>query len=351
MLSTSTKSAPQIAQRVYEPLPACAFLILAGLYHSPSLPLHDAVHAHRATPAASHPSSSNNGLGLGLFHDVGAAGGASSAAALRAPWSFIVPPPPPSSSSSKISLGNLNSTGCMEQLLVHCANAIEANDATMTQQILWVLNNIAPPDGDSTQRLTAARLPLRSGDPRVPHRRVQGRRHGRRGGRRRRGARVAARAPVHPVELAGFVDLTPVAPVRVCRGERGHRGGVRGVPRGARGGARHHALHADPHPHRHAGHPARGPAHPAAHRRRLAGVLWRGGQHGAAAGARRVVRRAGARLVGFARWSRNVAMDFRVVPASPADAFANLNGPAPPAAADDHGLGRGSHSSSSEALV
>ncbi|XP_021274420.1 scarecrow-like protein 32 isoform X3 [Herrania umbratica] len=46
----------------------------------------------------------------------------------------------------------------MEQLLVHCANAIESNDATLAQQILWVLNNIAPPDGDSNQRLTCAFL-------------------------------------------------------------------------------------------------------------------------------------------------------------------------------------------------
>lgn len=46
----------------------------------------------------------------------------------------------------------------MEQLLVHCANAIETNDATLTQQILWVLNNIAPPDGDSNQRLTCGFL-------------------------------------------------------------------------------------------------------------------------------------------------------------------------------------------------
>lgn len=45
---------------------------------------------------------------------------------------------------------------CMEQLLVHCANAIESNDVTLAQQILWVLNNIAPPDGDSNQRLASA---------------------------------------------------------------------------------------------------------------------------------------------------------------------------------------------------
>ncbi|KAG2719743.1 hypothetical protein I3760_02G004300 [Carya illinoinensis] len=56
------------------------------------------------------------------------------------------------------SLGSFGDANCMEQLLVHCANAIESNDATLAQQILWVLNNIAPPDGDSNQRLTCGFL-------------------------------------------------------------------------------------------------------------------------------------------------------------------------------------------------
>ncbi|GAV58722.1 GRAS domain-containing protein [Cephalotus follicularis] len=55
-------------------------------------------------------------------------------------------------------LGSFGDANCMEQLLVRCANAIESNDATLAQQILWVLNNIAPPDGDSNQRLTSAFL-------------------------------------------------------------------------------------------------------------------------------------------------------------------------------------------------
>ncbi|CAK9186276.1 unnamed protein product [Ilex paraguariensis] len=55
-------------------------------------------------------------------------------------------------------LGNVGNANYMEQLLVHCANAIESNDATLAQQILWVLNNIAPPDGDSNQRLTCGFL-------------------------------------------------------------------------------------------------------------------------------------------------------------------------------------------------
>ncbi|XP_061338877.1 scarecrow-like protein 32 [Gastrolobium bilobum] len=55
-------------------------------------------------------------------------------------------------------LGNFGDANCMEQLLVHCANAIEINDVTLAQQILWVLNNIAPPDGDCNQRLAGSFL-------------------------------------------------------------------------------------------------------------------------------------------------------------------------------------------------
>jgi hypothetical protein len=65
--------------------------------------------------------------------------------------------PWPSFPTSK-SLGSFGDANCMEQLLVHCANAIESNDATLSQQILWVLNNIAPPDGDSNQRLACGFL-------------------------------------------------------------------------------------------------------------------------------------------------------------------------------------------------
>ncbi|KAM0937767.1 putative transcription factor GRAS family [Dioscorea sansibarensis] len=61
-------------------------------------------------------------------------------------------------SSKTLGTTTFNNASCMEQLLVHCATAIETNDSTLAQQILWVLNNIAPPDGDSNQRLTSAFL-------------------------------------------------------------------------------------------------------------------------------------------------------------------------------------------------
>ncbi|KAK7386374.1 hypothetical protein VNO78_26563 [Psophocarpus tetragonolobus] len=66
-------------------------------------------------------------------------------------------PWPPGFPTSK-ALSNFGDANCMEQLLVHCANAIQTNDVTLAQQILWVLNNIAPPDGDSNQRLASTFL-------------------------------------------------------------------------------------------------------------------------------------------------------------------------------------------------
>ncbi|KAL6013139.1 Scarecrow-like protein 32 [Asimina triloba] len=65
---------------------------------------------------------------------------------------------PTTSKSLSSSSSSFGDATCMEQLLVHCATAIESNDATLAQQILWVLNNAAAPDGGSTQRLTSAFL-------------------------------------------------------------------------------------------------------------------------------------------------------------------------------------------------
>ncbi|XP_002525254.3 scarecrow-like protein 32 [Ricinus communis] len=112
--------------------------------------------------------------------------------------------PWPGFPTSKALGNNFGDANCMEQLLVHCANAIESNDATLAQQILWVLNNIAPPDGDSNQRLTCAFLraliarAAKSGTCKL----------------------LAAMANAHctlaidahkfsVIELASFVDLTP----------------------------------------------------------------------------------------------------------------------------------------------
>lgn len=251
---------------------------------------------HTAPPPL-HPTNGHGGggLGLGLFLDVG--GG---------PW--------PPLSSSKISLGNLNTTGCMEQLLVHCANAIEANDATLTQQILWVLNNIAPPDGDSNQRLTAAFLcalvarASRTGACRTAVMAA---------------AAVVESAALHahrftPVELAGFVDLTPWHRFGFAAANAAILEAAEGFP----------ALHVV----------ELGTTHcmqiptlidalaaraegPPLLRVTVADVT---ASPNAPPPALDVsYDEIGAKLVGFAR-SRNVAMDFRVVHTSPADAFSSL---------------------------
>lgn len=114
------------------------------------------------------------------------------------PWPGLLPAGP----KTFTSFGDAN---CMEQLLVHCANAIESNDATLAQQILWVLNNTAPPDGDSNQRLTCGFL------------RALIARAARNGSCKMLAAMAASNydiALLHThrfsiIELASFVDLTP----------------------------------------------------------------------------------------------------------------------------------------------
>lgn len=51
-------------------------------------------------------------------------------------------------------LGTLDGTS-IEKLLLHCASALESNDVTLAQQVMWVLNNVASPSGDPNQRLTS----------------------------------------------------------------------------------------------------------------------------------------------------------------------------------------------------
>ncbi|KAK8962173.1 Scarecrow-like protein 32 [Platanthera guangdongensis] len=116
----------------------------------------------------------------------------------------LVRPWPDFPTSAKSLQGNFNNAACMEQLLVHCACAIEANDATLAQQILWVLHNIAPPEGDSNQRLTSAFL------------RALVLRASRSGCAALASSITGCAAPDHPLplclsplSLAGFIDLTP----------------------------------------------------------------------------------------------------------------------------------------------
>ncbi|KAJ6683520.1 hypothetical protein OIU85_007231 [Salix viminalis] len=57
-------------------------------------------------------------------------------------------------SSLKGCLGSLDGA-CIEKLLLHCASALEQNDGTLAQQVMWVLNNVASMVGDPNQRLTS----------------------------------------------------------------------------------------------------------------------------------------------------------------------------------------------------
>ncbi|XP_019167744.1 PREDICTED: scarecrow-like protein 32 [Ipomoea nil] len=52
-------------------------------------------------------------------------------------------------------LGSLDGA-CTERLLLQCASALESNDVTLAQQVMWVLNNVASATGDAAnQRLTS----------------------------------------------------------------------------------------------------------------------------------------------------------------------------------------------------
>ncbi|VAH44250.1 unnamed protein product [Triticum turgidum subsp. durum] len=259
---------------------------------------------HAAVTAPPLYPNGHHGLGLGLFLDVGAP---------RArPWpaaGSLFPTLPP---SSKISLGNLNSAGCMEQLLVHCANAIEANDATLTQQILWVLNNIAPADGDSNQRLTAAFLCALVA------------RASRTGACKAVTAAVAAAvesAALHvhrftAVELASFVDLTPWH-------RFGYMAANHAILEAVEGFSVVHVVDLS------TTHCMQIPTlidmlasraeGPPILRLTVADV----GCSGPPPALDMSYDELGAKLVNFAR-SRNVTMDFRMVPTSPADAFTSL---------------------------
>ncbi|OEL25627.1 Scarecrow-like protein 32 [Dichanthelium oligosanthes] len=87
----------------------------------------------------------------------------------------------------------------IQQLLLHCAAALESNDVTLAQQAMWVLNNIASSQGDPNQRLTswllralvarACRLCGPAGTTQA--------------------APAARERAVSVTELAEYVDLTP----------------------------------------------------------------------------------------------------------------------------------------------
>ncbi|RRT52658.1 hypothetical protein B296_00050330 [Ensete ventricosum] len=254
------------------------------------------------TSAPPLPPLHPNGVGLCLNMD------ASKSSLYRSwPW-----PDLPVSSSSK-SLGSFNSVNCMEQLLVHCANAVESNDATLAQQILWVLNNIAPPDGDSNQRLTSAFL-------RALIARVS------RTGSCTMLTDVAARADadlalhVHRfsvIDLASFIDLTPWHRFGYTAANAAIAEAVEGVP----------AIHIVDLTTTHCMQMptlidllANRPDGPPLVRLTVPSLTTTAPPPPMLDMSYDEL---GSRLVNFAR-SRNVAMEFRVIPSDPSDAFDSL---------------------------
>ncbi|QCE09585.1 scarecrow-like protein 32 [Vigna unguiculata] len=70
------------------------------------------------------------------------------------PTTLFNTPHNPLAGALKGCLGSLDGA-CIEKLLLHCASALESNDITLAQQVMWVLNNVASPVGDTNQRLTS----------------------------------------------------------------------------------------------------------------------------------------------------------------------------------------------------
>ncbi|ERN12747.1 hypothetical protein AMTR_s00043p00159690 [Amborella trichopoda] len=98
-------------------------------------------------------------------------------------------------------LGTLDAN-CIEKLLLHCGGALERNDITLAQQIMWVLNNVASSVGDPNQRLTSWFLrALISRASRVCPSAMNM--------EASLGAHVARVRSISVTQLAGYVDLLP----------------------------------------------------------------------------------------------------------------------------------------------
>ncbi|MED6225800.1 hypothetical protein PIB30_097182, partial [Stylosanthes scabra] len=119
------------------------------------------------------------------------------------PWPIATPTPPFNFPTSKfLTPATLSGDpNYMEQLLVHYATTIETNDVTLAQQLLWILNNIVPQDGDANQHLTSTLLrALTSRTARNGNALEEPLEH----------SRALVKTHVYSVlELANFVDLTP----------------------------------------------------------------------------------------------------------------------------------------------
>uniref|UniRef100_A0A5B7BBU1 Uncharacterized protein n=1 Tax=Davidia involucrata TaxID=16924 RepID=A0A5B7BBU1_DAVIN len=121
-------------------------------------------------------------------------------------------------------LGSLDGA-CIEKLLLHCASALESNDVTLAQQVMWVLNNVASSVGDPNQRLTSWFLrALISRASRVcptpPPMNFNG-----------SSSSTLQRRLMSPTELAGYVDLIPWHRFGFCASNSAIFKAIQGYPR------------------------------------------------------------------------------------------------------------------------
>ncbi|KAG8373973.1 hypothetical protein BUALT_Bualt11G0081800 [Buddleja alternifolia] len=119
--------------------------------------------------------------------------------------------------------------GCIEKLLLHCASALESNDVTLAQQVMWVLNNVASSIGDPNQRLASYFLrALISKASRVYPTTMNFDSTTTGGG----GGGAACRRRVMSVtELAGYVDLIPWHRFGFCASNSAILKAIRGFSR------------------------------------------------------------------------------------------------------------------------
>lgn len=130
---------------------------------------------------------------------------------------------PQQSSISGGLTGNLDGA-CIEKLLLHCAAALERNDVTLAQQVMWVLNNVASSTGDPNQRLASYFLrALISSASRVCPATITFKPGG--------GAAASPRKAMSVTELAGYVDLLPWHRFGFCASNSAILKAIQGLPR------------------------------------------------------------------------------------------------------------------------
>ncbi|XVF66939.1 hypothetical protein PTKIN_Ptkin10aG0080300 [Pterospermum kingtungense] len=117
-------------------------------------------------------------------------------------------------------LGSLDGA-CIEKLLLHCASALENNDVTLAQQVMWVLNNVASSVGDPNQRVTSWFLrALISRTSRVCPTTMNF-----------NGGSIFQRRLMTVTELAGYVDLIPWHRFGFCASNSVIFNAVQGCPK------------------------------------------------------------------------------------------------------------------------